>query len=166
MCLFHQWLRICSVLILASLISIIVYDHCCRSFISIMARRKQTQESFDVQKKVNETYWLVASLIGDNSVTRTSTAGAVTSKMPVDEVILITIISSLFFIYNISLRFLHIFLFIKVFERLTNASRTRLIVMSNARHVVVERVRLALSNARLAMSNVRLTLWNSNYMAW
>ena len=109
MCLFHQWLRICSVLILASLISISVYDHCCRSFISIMARRKQTRESFDEQQKVNETYRLVASLIGDNSVARTSTAGAVTSKMPTDEVILITIISSLFFIYNISLRFLHIF---------------------------------------------------------
>ena len=82
-----------------------------------MARRKQTQESFDVQKKVNETYRLVASLIGDNSVARTSTGGAVTSKMPADEVILITIMSSLFFIYNISLRFLHIFYLFRTFDK-------------------------------------------------
>ena len=91
MCLFHQWLRICSVLILASLISISVYDHCCRSFISIMARRKKTQESFDEQQKVNETYRLVASLIGDNSVARTSTVGAVTSNYYIFVIFLFTI---------------------------------------------------------------------------
>ena len=123
MCLFRQWLRICSVLILASLISIRIHYHCFRFFISTTARTKKTKESFDEKQKVNETYRLVASLIGDDSVARTSMAGVEMSKMPVDEVILITIIYSLFFIYN----FIEVspyFLFTKVVERMTSASLT------------------------------------------